>query len=234
VAGLLERAIAAHGGADLFARVERFDVHLRTGGLAYSMPMHTPPGEYRFEVAAHEPRNTIVDWPAPGLRGVFTPNQVRIEDADGTVVSSRNDPRGGPRPLKRRVRWDDLDFLFFVGYAVWNYLTTPFMLALPGIESREANGGRLDVEFPAWFPTHSRKQSFYFGEDGLLRRLDYTAGFIGPLAIAVHHCSEHRDFGGIVVPTGRRVVPRAPGHRPLPGPTMIWAKMLDVVAVGRE
>jgi hypothetical protein len=128
---------------------------------------------------------------------------------------------------RRAIRWDDLDFLYFAGYASWNYLTTPFLLASPGVEVQERESGRLDVTFPPSIPTHSRRQSFWFDERGYLRRLDYTAEVFGWWARSVHTCSDHRVFDGIVMPRRRRVVPRLPGERPARGPTLIWIELLD-------
>jgi hypothetical protein len=33
--------------------------------------------------------------------------------------------------------WDKLQELYFVGYALWNYLATQFVFTEPGFESRE-------------------------------------------------------------------------------------------------
>jgi hypothetical protein len=65
---------------------------------------------------------------------------------------------------------------------LWNYLTTPFLLAYPSVQVREISPWqqhdqtwrRLRATFPASITTHSAEQVFYFGDDGLLRRLDYT------------------------------------------------------------
>lgn len=78
-------------------------------------------------------------------------------------------------------------------------------------------GGRRDVatppgDLPGNIATHNRRQTYYFGEDGLLRRHDYEAEVIkgGP---AAHYVSEYQEFDGIMVPTRRRVYPcNANGH----------------------
>ena len=49
----------------------------------------------------------------------------------------------------------------------------------PWLEDRE-RWRRLVVRFPADVPAHSREQTYYFDEHGLLRRLDYGRG-IRPL-----------------------------------------------------
>ncbi|MFG2365847.1 hypothetical protein ACGFY3_30075 [Streptomyces mirabilis] len=49
-----------------------------------------------------------------------------------------------------------------------------------------------------------RFKTFYFGDDGLLRRLDYDVDVNTGVAVA-HYVSDYRTFEGIQVPTWRRV-----------------------------
>ena len=39
-------------------------------------------------------------------------------------------PRAAFRSLRRQLYWDDLDFIYFGGYATWNCLLTPFLFLL--------------------------------------------------------------------------------------------------------
>jgi hypothetical protein len=47
-------------------------------------------------------------------------------------------------------------------------------------------------------------QKLYFGDDFLLRRLDYTTDVVG--GVAAHYCYDLVTIDGIVFPTLRRVV----------------------------
>jgi hypothetical protein len=80
---------------------------------------------------------------------------------------------------------------------------------------------RLRITFPEDIPTHSKSQTFYFDEQLLLRRLDYTAEVVGSWAHAAHLCEEYRTFGEIKAPTRRWVLPLLFGDRPMPGPTLV-------------
>jgi len=84
------------------------------------------------------------------------------------------------------------------------------------------------VTFPTELHTHSRQQVFYFGADGLLRRQDYTAEEFGDRANSAHYCFDHREFGGLVFPTRRRVFLRRPDNRPRRRPLLVW---IDIQAV---
>ena len=168
-------------------------------------------------VTVAEPRTVYTPFAGAGRRGLFESGRVRIEDvASGDVVAERADPRAafrGRAGLRRALWWDDLDLLHFAGYALWNYTSIPFLLTRPGFELAEGEPWeevgerwrRLDVRFPPEIPTHSPEQSFYFDEAGTLRRHDYTAEPFGGWAKAAHYCHDHRELGGLVVPTRRRV-----------------------------
>lgn len=173
-------------------------------------------------------------------RASFDAGTVRRIGANGATVEERADPRSlffGRSGLRRNLRWDALDTAYFAGYAMWNYLATPLLLTREGVEVREgepwsAPGGerwrRLDATFPEPLHTHSRQQTFWFGPDGLLRRHDYTAEVVGGWAKAGHLVSDHREFDGLVFPTRRRVKPRGPANRTLPGPTLVWLDLDEI------
>jgi len=106
---------------------------------------------------------------------------------------------------------------------VGNWLLQILGFLWPGFECaegetwREKDGSRwrtLHVIYPPAFPTHSRKQTFYFDEQGLLRRLDYTAYVFSEWTRGAHYCSDHRTFDGLVFPSHRIVYPRLPSGHP--------------------
>jgi hypothetical protein len=241
---ILDKAIEAHGGLTRFQATREIVLAIRSGGFAFVMRRQSatlPPFEARATTS--EPRLTISPYPKDGQRGQFEPQRVWIESDDGKEVSEREQPRSAFRGIRRQLRWDDLDLLYFAGYALWNYVSAPFMFTRPGFELTELdpweeNGerwSRLKVLFPDDIPTHSREQHFYFGEDGLLRRLDYTAEVFGNWAKAAHYCHDHRPFDGLLVPTRRKVFPRRRDNRARPRPTIVWievdaVKLLPAVA----
>jgi hypothetical protein len=51
---------------------------------------------------------------------------------------------------------------------------------------------------------------------------------VAPFANAAHFCERHREYSDIVFPTRRKVVPKAIGGRPLPGPTVVSIALDDV------
>ena len=240
---IVDEIVAAHGGAEAWEAAERIRVRGRAGGLLLRTRV---PGDLyrdvRIEVAVGEPYAVAVDIPGPGTRGVFDRGEVRIETDAGDVLRRREDPRpmfSGRAGLRRNFRWDEFDFAYFAGYAWWNYLNHPLFLLRDDVAVSEGKplrtkGGlrrRLDVTFPPGLDTHSPRQSFFYDEDLRLRRHDYVAEVVGGWAHAAHFCDEHREAGGLLFPTKRRVVPIGPGERPLPGPVLVSLDLdeIDVV-----
>jgi hypothetical protein len=187
-------------------------------------------------VSTAEPHTVLSPYPKPGQRGVFDRGAARIETEEGEVLSERANPRAEIRSLRRNFWWDNLDLLYFAGYALWNYMSAPFMFTRPGFEltEREAweeNGERwrgVHVVFPDDIPTHSREQDFYFDEKGLLRRLDYTAEVFGSWAKAAHYCWDHEEFSGLIVPTRRKAVPRRRNGKPVMGVSILSLRFGEI------
>lgn len=183
-------------------------------------------------------------FPDEDQRAVFDRGDVRIETRDGEPIKSRRNARtafAGLSGLRRNARWDALDAAYFAGYAWWNYLSTPILLAQEGVTLTEADPWpetgeqwrRLDVSFPPGIHTHSQRQTFHIDPDGLIRRHDYTAQPVGRWAHAAHSCSDHRLIAGLVFPTRRRVRVRGPGGRALRNPILV-ALDIDEIEVEVE
>jgi hypothetical protein len=241
---LLDQVVAAHGGADRFAAVREIVWHVETGGVALPSKRggrRVPPFEARM--ATDRPHTVVSPFPGPGRLGVFdgAGDVVRIETDDGAVMSERAAPRAGFSRPRRAVRWDDLDVLYFAGYALWAYATAPFCFTWPGFDVSEiapfAEGPwlrrRLAVTFGPGVPAHSAEQVFHIDDAGLIRRNDYTAEVFGGWAKAAHYVDEYRRVDGLMVAARRRVYPRRPDGRPRPFPTLVSLDVSGVRTVTR-
>jgi hypothetical protein len=87
---------------------------------------------------------------------------------------------------------------------------------------------RLAVTFPTKVQTHSPQQVFYVGEDGLIRRHDYTAEEFGAWAASAHYWLDHHAFDGLIVPRKRRVLVRRSDGRSRRHPLLVWINVQDV------
>lgn len=228
----LSTIIDAHGGLDYWNTLSSIDVEMSVRGLLFRTKHIRPLRHARLTVGTRDPYAVLHDFPGPGRQTVLNGAKlVEIRDTSGAVLESRTDPREAFADRRRLLYWDALDFTYFCGYAMWCYLTLPFLLRHPGMRLRESGNGegtRLSVTFPDDIPTHSPTQELYFDAAGRLVRHDYTAEVVGAWAKAAHLCRDYRRFGQLWVPTTRRVYPKGPGHRALPAPTLVAIDIHDV------
>jgi hypothetical protein len=212
---LITTAITAHGGSERYNRHRTATAHFRSGGALWSLKGKSGVFDSSTVRINLDPRHQYAShgrFTAPDLRTSFTAHRVALENDQGEVLAERLDPRAAFSGHVIETPWDDLHLAYFAGYAMWTYLTVPFIFASPGFRAEEltpviedgATWRRLKVTYPDSIATHSTEQLFYFDEAGLLRRHDYTAEVLkaGP---AAHYTSDHKEFDGIMVPTKRRV-----------------------------
>ncbi len=231
----LDKIMAAHGGMERWRRTECIEADFSSGGLAFTLHMQaTALHNLKIKVWPHDQRVELHDFTQPGWTGLWTPDHVQLLDGSGQRVDERRQPRQAFGGLVKQVRWDRLDILYFAGYALWNYLSFPFLLRNPGCRVLDADTDksteniRLQVRFDPTVPTHSMYQTFHVHADGTLVRHDYTADVIGPWAKAANQCLESVQVGGLRFYTRRRVTPRLGKDTVLPGPTLVWIELRNM------
>jgi hypothetical protein len=233
---ILNRLIAVHGGREAWSDVTAISACLSSGGLAYasrsqSGTLHRKEVLVRLE----ERRVSILDYPRPGWRGEWHDDQVWIGPDGGPAEQTRANARQRFKGWMAQPRWDDLDLLYFVGYALWNYVSFPRLLELPGVEVRPIRGGRmgqptlLAARFPDDIPTHSAEQYFHLDADGLLLRHDYVAEVFGSWAAGANHCVRSETVEGLRFYTRRRVTPSLGRWASLPFPTLVWIDLNEIM-----
>lgn len=177
------------------------------------------------------PHDRRVELLGYGGRGLWTPDHVAIHDDQGRLLAERAGPRASFSRLDRQVRWDKLDLLNFAGYALWNYLSFPFLLEEPGVEliDTEADGDIqcLITRFATEVPTHCATQTFRIDRAGRLTRHDYNADVIGRWAKAAYFCLASETVDGLRFYTRRRVMPRL-GAGVMPWPELVLIDIDDI------
>ncbi|MER5410067.1 hypothetical protein [Streptomyces sp. NPDC002769] len=233
---LLTEVIEAHGGTGRWEELTQARATLVSGGDLFAikgLPQDVAPRV--MTVRLHEEHASVQPFGAHDQKTDFTPGRVSIEKLDGQVVAEREDPRTSFAGHTLETPWDPLDRAYFNGYALWTYLTTPFLLAMPGFtvtgiepwrEGHEVWPG-LRAAFPPRIASHSTHQDFYFGPDRLLRRHDYHVDVAGGFA-AAQYVHDHTEADGIVLPTRRRAYRRDSDGRPLLGQVMVSIDLSDV------
>ena len=234
---LLDKILIAHGGIERWNMFKTTSATIRFGGLAFASKFNKKGlRSRRFHISTKRPEVIVEEFPKHGQRGIFTADLVRIETQDGITIKERKNPRYAFKNIRRNFWWDDLDLLYFCGYAIWNYLNSPFLLTQDGIQIRDSgfwneNGEvwkKLEAIFPDDFPTHCKKQVFYFDSNNQMRRLDYDPEVFASWAKAAHYCSDLNFFSGLLFPTKRKVVPRTMSGRSKPKPLLVWIEVKDV------
>src|SRR5258705_5163773 len=132
--GLLDLAIAAHGGLDRWRDVRVIDIDLSIGGAIWFVKgcpnvLH----DISMRVRTDEQRVTTT-YGDRDLRTTFRPDLVTLERKDGTVLERHEDPE---RAFKDDGPWSDVNVAYFSGEALWTYLNTPFVFARNDFASEE-------------------------------------------------------------------------------------------------
>lgn len=220
---LIQRAIDAYGGGEVWSRARYIEAEVSAKGLAFVLKgrPYFNHAKMFMEVARPLCRITPIGK-QEGVSGVLDGLDVRLEDAQGNVIASRENARNYFTWGRRLLYWDDLDMAYFANYAFWNYFTLPALLMNQAIIWGEQSGSVLKATFPDSIPTHSRVQYFRFDEaSGLLSQHDYTARIISRFANAANVVQEHGNSNGIPFTSRRRVTPGTGNGKYLPAPVLI-------------
>ncbi|WP_119271195.1 hypothetical protein [Taklimakanibacter deserti] len=219
---LLSDIVRAHGGFSRWRALNRVEATIVTGGGLWALKgLAQDPDPRRMTVDLHQQRASLKPFGDPDWHTEFAPDRIAIRRGDGSIVAERENPRAAFTGHDVRTAWDPLHRAYFNGYALWLYLTTPFLLAREGVRVYEIEPwiehgetwSVLRAEFSGMIATHSAVQDFYFGDDLLLRRHDYAVDVAGGFAAAqlVH---DYIGADGIRLPSKRRVYVCRSDRRP--------------------
>jgi len=232
---LLASVLDAHGGLDTWRRFTRVEATIVSGGLMFEMKgQPQDPTPRRMSVALQREWGSVHPFGGDDQRTDFTPTRVAIEKLDGAVVAELTNPETSFAGDGLDTPWNPLQRAYFNGYALWTYLTSPFLLTLPGFAARELDpiddNGRtltgLQFTIPDGFVSHSTLQEFYFGPDLLLARHDYRVDIAGSFS-AIQYISDFLEADGIQMPTKRRAYRCGEDGRPLFDQLMVSIDLSD-------
>jgi hypothetical protein len=233
---LLDIVIEAHGGLERWNQLDAISARLIQGGALWELKGQ--PGvldDVFVRASLHDERESHHPFGAPDRRSSFTPDRVAIETTAGDVLEALDQPRTSFSGHTLESRWTTLQLAYFVGTAMWTYLTQPFTFAMPGFETQELDPWlegaeewrRLSVVWPSYLATHSTAQTLYFGSDGFIRRHDYDVEIQGGTGGA-HFMRGYTKVAGIMIPTSHRVFPRHPDGQALSEPLLVSIDLSDI------
>jgi hypothetical protein len=128
------------------------------GSLEHRQDVLAEPRERR--IAVERVLRHGVREPTPA--SAFTPEQVAIETGDSAVLEALHQPRASFAGHAAETPWSSLQLAYFVGTAMWTYLTQPFTFTLPGFQTAELepwdeagqHWRRLRVTWPSYLARH--------------------------------------------------------------------------------
>jgi hypothetical protein len=185
---LLENVIEAHGGLQRWNELSNVSARLLQGGALWALKGQVGMlDDVVVRASLHEEQASHRPFGAADRHSSFTPERVAIERDDGTISAALDQPRSSFAGHTVETPWSTLQLAYFVGTAMWTYLTQPFTFSRPGFETRELEPWdeagekwrRLRVVWPSYLATHSTEQTLYFTDDGLLARHDYDVEISG-------------------------------------------------------
>lgn len=236
MANLLSFALEAHGGAARWAQIRSVAARLCIEGALWDLKGKTGIlADAIYEADVRVQRATLGRFTAQDRQVRFTPQRLVLETDIGEAIETRDNPRAAFAGHVPESPWDDLHVAYFSGYAMWTYLTQPFLYDYPGFVTREIEPWRedgetwrrLEVTFPDRIASHARTQVTYFGPDGLMRRHDYCVDVLGG-ACAAHYIGAYRSIDGVHVPTRRRVFPLGTDNRKVSDPVLVSIDLADI------
>ena len=231
---LLDDAIDASGSLARWNSLSRFTLHLSVGGALFGDAGHAR--EFKDVTAEGSTRTHSVRF--TGITGgeqsgAFAPDAITIENLDGQVLRTWRNPSLAFPSNGAHALADELHLVFFCGVQIWNYLTTPFLLARPDVvveelppwQENNETWRRLRAQLPASLINLASEQVFYFDGTALQRRTDHE--LLG--ARVAHYSWAHDNFSGIVVPTLRRTLTQLPDGTVIAKPVLIDVEIFDAV-----
>jgi hypothetical protein len=244
---LLETVIEAHGGLGRWRELDTISARLVQGGALWTLKRQQGVLDDVFVRAAlHQQWESHHPFGAADRRSAFTPERVAVETTTGEVIEAAERPRASFAGHTLETPWTTLQLAYFVGTAIWTYLTQPFTFALPGFETIELEPWhesgeewrRLRVVWPSHpvqaasrrvpgLATHSTEQTLYVGPDGLFRRHDYDVEIAGGGRYA-HYIYDYTKVAGIMVPTRRMVFPRGSDDQSLAEPLIVSIELSEI------
>src|ERR1700736_6344959 len=171
---LLELAVEAHGGLKRWSQLTNVRASLSVTGKLWQLKAQPDVLKDIVIEAQLKLQQLTTQLIGKNRRAVFTPDRVSIESESGIIEEARAEPRSAFQGQRLETPWDNLHVVYFNSYALWTYLTIPFLYTYPGFVTEELATWQENGEdwraLKVRFPDCTREQISYFGPDGLLRR----------------------------------------------------------------
>jgi hypothetical protein len=139
---LLKLAIEAHGGLEHWRKFNVVRANASITGALWHLKRQPDVLKNVQVVAQLHRQHLVTHLIGKDRRTIFTPGQVSIESESGVVKETRVDPTASFQGQSFDSPWDMLHIVYFASYALWRYLTIPFLYTYPGFVSERLPHGR--------------------------------------------------------------------------------------------
>ena len=232
---LLELAVDAAGGLDRWKQLKSVRASMSITGAIYHLKGKPDVLKDITVEAQLQEQALTIHYRDQQRRTTFDPNLIVSETEEGQLLERRANPRASFAGHVFETPWDDIHLAYFVSEALWTYFTIPFLYTYPGFVTEELAPWQenrelwrpLKVTFPGHVTSHTREQVSYFGNDGLLRRHEFTIDILGG-APGLYYPSDYQAFDGIAVPTKRRGYAYDAEKRKVPEPLLAAINVSEV------
>src|SRR5437899_8374529 len=104
-AELIELAIAAHGGHELWQSAREIRIRVSSGGLAFASKLQgSAVRDVEARVSTRDQRVIFTPYPRPGQSGILEPDgSVRIETDAGEILRRREHARSAFADLRHKL-----------------------------------------------------------------------------------------------------------------------------------
>ena len=134
---LLKFAIEAHGGLERWHKFGEVKANVSIAGALWHLKGQPNVLKEVQVIAQLRRQHLVTHLTGKDLRTMFTPGRVSIESESGAVEATRLDPVASFRGQSLESPWDMLHVTYFASYALWSYLTIPFLYTYPGFVCEE-------------------------------------------------------------------------------------------------
>ncbi|WP_444996465.1 hypothetical protein [Aliikangiella sp. IMCC44359] len=210
----IDLAIKRHGGMERWEEVDSILVEAYTmGGFGMSRRglENDFPMPKKVKLNPKEGTAILYDYPKVGRESIYDNGRVAEVAAGEKPVFDHDNYREKMMSVSRfRRPWNTLDATYFFGYAMIHYASLPYTLTdtkIIGVKKRNSGDWRtrIDIENPDGAHTHSKYETLYFDESGLLIRHDYCAEVSSPLAKAANFLVDYENVDGYLITKRRKV-----------------------------
>lgn len=225
---LLGEVIDAHGGLERWITIHAMVVDVSIHGALWNVVGMPTAFEQTRVISLTRSQHLELDRRSDNRTLILHSGAVELRNRVGDVDVSVPDARQAFSALNSGTTWNDIQAAYFNGYALWQYLTAPFLYTYPGFEVAEMEPWEeegetwrvLRVTFPESIVAHTRVQYAYVGPDRLVRRLRYTVDVLGG-ARGVNYADNYQLVDGIQFPLTRTVYAYGPDLKKIADPVLV-------------